>query len=423
MIKNKNSLLVFLILLLLTGIYIVDDILFQPKFSNLKEIITQTQTEEQENLDPSNLPTPPEQKLEVLVLKKSETFYDTMLKSGLETTDVLNAIKAAKVYLDFSQIKPGTELRLFRNNKTQEIQEIRIRQSANQYVQLTCNDNKKWLSDLISLPIEKINRIFSGQIFESLWESAEKAGLDAIVINKLVKIFAWQIDFEREVRLGDSWEIMVEEQKVAGNFLSWGDIIIAEYKNTDKVFKAIRFIRNDKGPAEYYTPEGESLRGMFIKSPIPFGRISSRFQKNRLHPILGINRPHLGVDYAAPRGTPVFAVGDGKVVIAKYSKTAGNYITIRHNSTYKTSYKHLKGFAPGIKRNKKVRQGQTIGYVGSTGLSTGPHLHFEFYENGKYIDPLGRTFPKKETLNKKDFQNFEKISKLSYAEFEKNKRF
>lgn len=157
-------------------------------------------------------------------------------------------------------------------------------------------------------------------------------------------------------------------------------------------------LRIDGESKGYYSSDGSSLRRMFLKSPIHFARISSRFQKKRFHPILKIHRPHNGVDYAARRGTPVRAVGDGTILLAGRRGGAGNMIKIRHNSTYQTAYLHLQNFAKGIRKGTRVKQGQIIGYVGSTGMSTAPHLHFEFYQNGRFVDPLGRKFPSAEPV-------------------------
>ncbi|MFN9068710.1 MAG: M23 family metallopeptidase, partial [Bdellovibrionales bacterium] len=158
----------------------------------------------------------------------------------------------------------------------------------------------------------------------------------------------------------------------------------------------------------YFSPEGESLRRMFLKSPIQFGRITSGFSKKRFHPILQVNRPHLGVDYAAPTGTPVRAVGDGVIDFSGWSGGGGNVIKIRHNSIYQTAYKHLSGYAKGIRRGSRVKQGQIIGFVGSTGLSTAPHLHFEFYQSGRFVDPVGKKFPSADPVPSQMLADFKK---------------
>jgi murein DD-endopeptidase MepM/ murein hydrolase activator NlpD len=200
------------------------------------------------------------------------------------------------------------------------------------------------------------------------------------------------VDFAREVQVNDRWRLSVEQKLVKGQPIGWGAILAAEYINVGESHRAtlFRIQGEDHG---YFTPEGQSLRKVFLKSPIRYGRITSGFKRRRFHPVLQVYRAHQGVDYGAPTGTPVRSVGDGTVIFAARSGGGGNVVKIRHNATYQTAYKHLHGYAKGIRNGARVKQGQVIGYVGSTGLSTGPHLHFEFYQSGRYIDPLGKKFP------------------------------
>ena len=252
--------------------------------------------------------------------------------------------------------------------------------------------DKVWTAAIHNEKVETRIRDYQGIVVSSLWESATESGMDSELIVQLAEIFAWQIDFNRELRSNDRWRIVVEQEFVRGEPIGWGDILSAEYINEGELYQAVLF-RQDGENIGYFDAEGESLRKMFLKSPIKFGRITSGFNRRRFHPILKIRRPHLGVDYGARRGTPVMAVGDGKVTLASWRGGAGNTIKIRHNSIYRTAYKHLHKFAKGIRPGKRVKQGQIIGYVGSTGLSTGPHLHYEFYKYGKFVDPLKQKFP------------------------------
>lgn len=256
------------------------------------------------------------------------------------------------------------------------------------------NDNEvHWEAKKVETPYEVSFEYREGEIDESLWNSAKNEGISDRHIVGFADLFVWDLDFSREVKKGDSWKMLIEKRIYQGKRPVLGKILVAEYKRATETFKAVRWEGNDKIGAGYYKPNGDSLRRVFLKSPIDYARISSKFSKARFHPILKINRPHLGVDYAAASGTPVKTIGDGVVVYKGYSNTAGNTLKIRHNRTYTTAYKHLKKFSPKIKKGVKVVQGQVIGQVGTTGLSTGPHLHFELKKNGRITDPLSEVFP------------------------------
>jgi murein DD-endopeptidase MepM/ murein hydrolase activator NlpD len=208
-----------------------------------------------------------------------------------------------------------------------------------------------------------------------------------VLANELSEIYAWSIDFFG-LQPADSFSVIYDELYVDSVSIGLGRIHAAYFRSSGTDFYAIPFVQDSV--ESYYDLEGNSLRKAFLKAPLRFSRISSRYSHSRVHPVLKIRRPHHGVDYAAPTGTPVQAIGDGKIIEAKrgYNNGGGNYIKIRHNSIYTTAYLHLSGFAPGIATGTYVRQGDVIGYVGSTGLATGPHLDFRFYKNGSPVDPL-----------------------------------
>ncbi len=228
-------------------------------------------------------------------------------------------------------------------------------------------------------------RSASGTISSSLWNAMAEANASPNVTVALSEIYAWSIDFYA-VQPGDGFTVVYEELVVDGEQIGLGNILTARFKHGGKDNFAFRYIQD--GDADYFDENGQSLRKAFLKAPLKFSRISSRFSNSRLHPVLRIRRPHHGVDYAAPKGTPVHSVGSGTVLEARYAGGAGRMVKIRHNSTYTTAYLHLSGYGPGIKAGARVSQGQIIGYVGSSGLSTGPHLDFRFYKNGTPVDPL-----------------------------------
>ena len=225
----------------------------------------------------------------------------------------------------------------------------------------------------------------SGSISSSLWATFEKQKLDIRLALDLSEIFAWTVDFYG-LQKGDHFKVIYEEMYVDGRMIGIDKILSAYFNASDREYYA--FLWEDKGKKSYFDENGQSLQRSFLKAPLRFSRISSRFTKSRMHPILRIARPHFGVDYAAPHGTPVEALGDGKVTEAGWKGGYGRFIAIRHNSMYSTSYAHLSGYAKNIKPGAHVNQGQVIGFVGSSGLSTGAHLDFRVYKNGAPVDPL-----------------------------------
>ncbi|PJB55847.1 MAG: metalloendopeptidase, partial [Bacteroidetes bacterium CG_4_9_14_3_um_filter_41_19] len=247
------------------------------------------------------------------------------------------------------------------------------------------------LNDTISASIGRksidvVNDTLEGVIESSLWNSLVSKGADPNLANELSEIYAWTIDFFG-LQKGDVYKAVYTKQYVDGQYIGLGRVEATLMLHGGDSLYAFYFIQNEKG--DYFDEKGASLQRAFLKAPLRFTRISSHFSNSRLHPVLKIRRPHHGVDYAAAEGTPVYSVGDGTIVKRAYQKLGGgNYLTIRHNGTYSTTYMHLKGYAKGMAVGKHVRQGELIGYVGKTGLATGPHLDFRFYRNGKAVDPL-----------------------------------
>ncbi len=253
--------------------------------------------------------------------------------------------------------------------------------------------------------IRKIIRYSTGTIETSLWESMIEGGLHPTLVTKLSDIFAWTVDFFG-LQKGDSFKVIYEEMFIDNESLGAGRIYGARFTWAGKTITAIPFIQD--GKETFFDIEGNSLRKAFLKAPLRFSRISSRFSSSRLHPILRIRRPHYGVDYAAPVGTPVYAIGDGRVTAAGTENGAGKMVRIVHNSVYSTAYLHLSRFGPGIHKGAFVKQGDILGYVGSSGLSTGPHLDFRIYQNGSPVDPLKVDAPPVEPVSDENRERFEK---------------
>lgn len=245
----------------------------------------------------------------------------------------------------------------------------------------------------------------SGVISSSLWNAMVDNGTDANLANELSEIYAWTIDFFG-IQEGDSYKVVYETLLADGKKIGLGKVLAATFNHYDRDHHAFYFVQDSTG--DYFDEEANSLRRTFLKAPLRFRRISSGFSYSRMHPILKYRRPHLGVDYAADAGTPVMSVGDGTVVFAKWDKGGGGRVVkIKHNGTYTTLYMHLSAYGKGIKAGARVKQGQVIGYVGSSGLSTGPHLDFRFYRNGKPIDPLKVESPPSEPIDSVHLARFE----------------
>ena len=277
-------------------------------------------------------------------------------------------------------------------------------------------------SPLVYKGIKKVDTIvrqISGIINTSLWVDMIENGAPQELITAMADLFAWQIDFF-SISNGDRFKIIFEEIMIDSSSIGIGKIKAALFRHNDENFYAVSYKQD--GIEDYFDERGNCLRKMFLKAPLKFSRISSRFTRSRYHPILKIYRPHLAIDYVAPKGTPVHSIGDGTVISAGYSGGAGNMVKIRHNNSYISGYNHLSGYAKGIRSGQRVHQGDVIGYVGSTGLSTGPHLDFRIWKNGSNINPLSIKAPPAKSVDKRHLEQFNiirnmmlyKLNKISY---------
>ncbi len=255
----------------------------------------------------------------------------------------------------------------------------------------------------IKRPVEKRKKASAGQINSSLWQAMVENGMSFELAAKMENVLQWSVDFYH-LQEGDQFKLLYDEDYIEGERVGVGDIKAAYYKTGDKEFYA--FYHETAEQEGYFDREGRPMKAPFLKAPLKYSRISSHYNPRRFHPILKRVRPHYGTDYAAPYGTPIYAVGDGVVTHAAYTRGNGNYVKIRHNETYQTQYLHMKGFAKGIGKGVHVKQGQVIGYVGSTGLATGPHVCFRFWKNGKQVNHLRLNFPAEEPLPEEELPAF-----------------
>lgn len=250
----------------------------------------------------------------------------------------------------------------------------------------------------------------------SVYEAGKDAGLSANLIMNLSYVFQWDISFALDLRQGDTFTVLYEDVYVEGEKIRQGEILAAKFTNLGKTYTAVRYEEN--GRTSYFTPEGRSLRKAFLRDPVHFSHVSSSFNLRRLHPIHKRVMPHRGIDYAANRGTPVVASGDGKVTIARQNNASGRYVVIQHGEQYTTKYLHLNAFAKGIKAGTRVRQGQTIGYVGDSGWATAPHLHYEFLVDGVHRNPRTVKLPKADPILAGHLPKFQSITAPLLAQLE-----
>ncbi|MDR1490322.1 MAG: M23 family metallopeptidase [Desulfovibrio sp.] len=275
-------------------------------------------------------------------------------------------------------------------------------------------ETSRWKASLEKIAYSVTQVKVEGTINSNLFDTMTQLGESPALAMRLADIFAWEINFIRDIQPGDSFKLLVEKRYRDGMFKGYGHIPVAEFINKKNRFEAFLFM-DSYGNNAFFNSSGESLRRAFLKAPLAFTRVSSRYSHARLHPILNTVRPHLGVDYAAPAGTPVRAIGSGTVTFKGYGHGAGNYITLKHPNGYESMYMHLSGFARGLKQGGRVRQGETIGYVGSTGYATGPHLDFRLKRNGRFLNPEKVLSPRDESVPAAKVAEFRNIRDMRRA--------
>ncbi len=326
---------------------------------------------------------------------RNEFLADILMRYGVDYSLIDRIARSPREIFDARKIRAGNEYSLIMTTDTlPKVLYFVYEKSPTNYVLFDLRDTLAIYQGEKEIS-RKLARA-SGTISSSLWNALVEQDADPNLANELSEIYAWTIDFFG-IQKGDNYRVIFEELYVDGQYIGLGKVIAAEFKHVGHNYFACYFEQDSTG--DYYDEQGGSMRRTFLKAPLRYRRISSGFSYSRMHPVLKYRRPHLGVDYAAPAGTQVLAVGDGVVTFAAWTKQGGYTVKIKHNGTYTTSYCHFSGFAKGIRQGVHVRQGQVIGYVGSTGLSTGPHLDFRFYRNGQPIDPLKVKSPPAEPVD------------------------
>ena len=337
-------------------------------------------------------------------VRSRQTFADLLEKHGVAYQRIVTLARESRDVFDVRDIQAGKSYRVYMNPWLQRARYLVYQPSPARYVVFDIRQPQN--SHVGTRPVSVTWETVGGTINSSLYETLLESGASPELVLELSEVFAWQIDFFR-IRRGDSFRIVYERRTVDGKKVAPGEIVAARFRHRGETYYAFRF---DEGEGdEYFDQVGNSLRRQLLKAPLRYSRISSRFSNRRLHPVLKRYRPHHGTDYAAPRGTPVRSVGDGTVQYAGRKGANGNYVKIRHNATYTTGYLHLSRVAQGVRPGAKVKQGETIGYVGSTGLSTGPHLDYRFWKNGKAVDPYSIDLPPARPVNPQNQEAYEEV--------------
>ena len=300
-------------------------------------------------------------------------------------------------------IFPGAELRLQRQGD--KLVKLTYQAGPLESIEFSRDANGAFSSEEVVRVPERVLTYKHGRIESSLFLTSQEIGLPDSLTMRLAQNFQWDIDFVLDIRPADEFFALIEEQYLDGEFIGYGDILAARFINQNKMYTAVRF-EDEDGSVDFFDPSGLSMRKAFLRAPVDFSRISSSFNMRRKHPLHNTIRPHRGIDYAAPRGTPILAAGDGRIETASRTQANGNFIVIRHGEQFVTKYLHLSKFGRNIKSGRKVKQGQTIGYVGSTGWATGPHLHYEFLVNGVHQNPRTVKLPEAEPVPSQQIANF-----------------
>lgn len=341
---------------------------------------------------------------EVARIKKNSSVHEALIDIGVDPGIIHDIVQISRPVFDLRHIQPGTRF-VISKEPTGDIRRVTFDISSLQRLEVNYT-YEEWSSEIVDIDTTKKIVHFSGTIQDSLWASGIEKGLSPEVIVSFAEVFGWQVDFSREVRKGDRWTFSVEKLFAEGRNVGWGNIVYAEYQNGPELHKAYFYKNKVTETQGYFDEKGDSLRKVFLKSPIKFGRITSRFSRRRFHPIHRRYKAHNGVDYGAPRGTPIRAVGDGRILkIGRYGGS-GKMIVLDHVAGYQTKYLHMSRFAKKLRRGSKVLQGQIIGYVGSTGYATGPHLHFEMSKHRSLMDPLKVNLPASDPVPEQAIAHF-----------------
>jgi len=342
-----------------------------------------------------------------VTIQRRTVIGDYLSRYNFTPQEIYDLILDIKPVYNLAKIKAGKVLEL-EFNEENTLLGFLYPIDDTYYLQVKKDDNG-WVGKKELFPYEWKKSYVEGKIETNLFSAIDGLGEKPALATELSEIFAWDVDFYADLRKGDSFKILFDKKFLDGELKGYGPVLAAEFVNQGQQYRAIRFTFPD-GHGDYFTPEGKSVRKELLKSPLKMGRVTSRFSYRRLHPVYKIYRPHYGVDIAAPVGTHVHAAGDGTVTFVGRKGQAGKMVEIRHPNNYTTQYLHLSRYARGVRRGNKVRQAQLIGYVGSSGASTGPHLDYRIKYRGKYVNPLKQKFKRALPLPDKYMNEFRTLA-------------
>ena len=350
----------------------------------------------------------------VLAVESGDSLDRLFRRHGLSVSDLHRLLKVKDAAPHLKRIRPGDTFEIHHDGATILGLTRRIDERRSLVVS---SGEHGYAAEFLDHPVEIRIARTTGEIASSFYAAGLASGLSDGTIMRLAGIYAWDIDFALDIRRNDWFAVVYEEVWQDGEKLRDGEIIVAEFSNQGRSYRAVRFPDEDGRPS-YYTPEGENMRKAFLRAPVHFTRVSSNFNPNRLHPILKTRRPHQGVDYAARTGTPIMAAGDGKVISSGPNGGYGRTVVLQHGGNVTTLYAHMSRIAPGARVGRRVRQGEIIGYVGMTGLASGPHLHYEYRVNGVHKNPRTVDLPKAEPIPAARRAEFAAVTTPLIAELE-----
>jgi murein DD-endopeptidase MepM/ murein hydrolase activator NlpD len=343
----------------------------------------------------------------IMTVRRGDTLDRLFRRNNLSIADMVLIMQDKLAAKHLRLVKPGDQVVVY--HQSSEVLQLNRELDYSSSLKVI-RENEGFKAEKIEHRLVSKHVEAEGIIASSLFEAGADEGISDRTIMNLAGIFAWDIDFVLDIRQGDKFRLIVEELWRDGRRVTEGEILAAEFTNQGEIFRAIRFV-DPNNNASYYTPEGRNMRKAFRRSPVDFSRVSSNFNPNRRHPILNTIRAHKGVDYAASNGTPVMAVGDGKIIHRGTKGGYGNTVIVQHGGNITTLYAHLSQFNRQARFASRVTQGQIIGYVGQSGLATGPHLHYEYRKNGVHLNPRTVKLPDSEPINPEFKDDFTRASK------------
>jgi murein DD-endopeptidase MepM/ murein hydrolase activator NlpD len=325
-----------------------------------------------------------------VTIGRNESFYVALQRNGLDHGQIMEVVNAAEPHVDLRRVRRGDTFNLAKYEG--HLQAVRFDIDQENFLVVQSDSLGGMQAEVAHYAVDRLVRVARGEIETNLFDALLENGADPALADQLAEILGWNIDFFRDLRVGDSFEVLYAEYRRENQTVRDPEVLAVHFTNKGETTRAYRFENEFDLPA-YYDHTGDSLERQFLRAPLKFSRISSNFSHRRLHPVLKRYRPHYGVDYAAPKGTPVFATSDGKIIKRTRDKASGNFVGIRHGNGYESYYLHLSRFAKGQSVGQKVKQGEVIGYVGNTGWSTAPHLDYRIKRNGKWVNPRKLDLP------------------------------